>query len=149
MVVKMILVDFLIGFPMYAVYMWYERDTGLVFLSSFTFNTVAVMQLVATTNIVQFALIWGNCLYRLINERIQHLVSSIRQMDDSVEYWNGSNAEQRYIFRHIWRHLNILRGQHYTLTESIRDMARFYNLPLALIMSNQFVIIISEVSKHR
>uniref|UniRef100_A0A182J599 Uncharacterized protein n=1 Tax=Anopheles atroparvus TaxID=41427 RepID=A0A182J599_ANOAO len=108
-------------------------------------STVMTKQLVAAANIIQCALLWGIFLYRLINERIRLTIGSVLQMDDNVAYWrNGAYTEKQLIFNHICRQLNILRGQHYNLMESIRNIVHFYNLPLALIMCHQFLIIISE-----
>uniref|UniRef100_A0AAG5D2N4 Gustatory receptor n=1 Tax=Anopheles atroparvus TaxID=41427 RepID=A0AAG5D2N4_ANOAO len=142
---KTFFIDFMLHLLMYAEHMWFQRDLGPEYLLSFSLNSAAVLQLVAAANIIQCALLWGIFLYRLINERIRLTIGSVLQMDENVAYWNGAYTEKQLIFNHICRQLNILRGQHYNLMESIRNIVHFYNLPLALIMCHQFLIIISEL----
>ncbi|XP_049284643.1 putative gustatory receptor 28b [Anopheles funestus] len=141
---KMIAIDVLQAFSWYGIFIWLQRTFGLSYVFAFWLNTIAVMQIVSATNILLAVLLWGAFLYRLINERVQIIIDNLVEMVDPAQRRDSANHDRRIVFNRIYRQLNILRTHHNALTSSIQNIVQFYDVPLALAMLYQFLIIISE-----
>uniref|UniRef100_A0A182RD95 Gustatory receptor n=1 Tax=Anopheles funestus TaxID=62324 RepID=A0A182RD95_ANOFN len=142
---KMIAIDVLQAFSWYGIFIWLQRTFGMGYVFAFWLNTIAVMQIVSATNILLAVLLWGAFLYRLINERVQIIIDNLVEMVDPAQRRDSANHDRRIVFNRIYRQLNILRTHHNALTSSIQNIVQFYDVPLALAMLYQFLIIISEI----
>uniref|UniRef100_A0A182PZ29 Gustatory receptor n=1 Tax=Anopheles epiroticus TaxID=199890 RepID=A0A182PZ29_9DIPT len=145
---KAIAIDVVLSFSWYGTFLWQQRRIGPGYIFAFWLNSVAVMQITAAINILLAILLWGAFLFRLINERVQIVISNLLhlQMEDSAPQLHASvSHERRFIFNHIYLQLGILRTHHSALTQCIQNIVQFYNVPLVLIILYQFLIIISEV----
>uniref|UniRef100_A0A182JXJ3 Gustatory receptor n=1 Tax=Anopheles christyi TaxID=43041 RepID=A0A182JXJ3_9DIPT len=138
---KAIAIDLVQSFTWYGTYLWLQRRFGLTYALAFWLNSIAVMQIVAVSNVLLAVLLWGSFLYRLINERVRTIIGNLLQMEDI-----GRQLQDERLFNcnHIYVQLGILRTHHSALTQCIQNIVQFYNVPLVLLMLYQFLIIISE-----
>uniref|UniRef100_A0A182QZZ3 Gustatory receptor n=1 Tax=Anopheles farauti TaxID=69004 RepID=A0A182QZZ3_9DIPT len=149
---KIIVSDLLQTLLWFSIFIWFQRKIGPVYVLAFCLNVAASMQLAVVINILIAALLWASFMYRLINEHILTIVGNLLQMEDDAQptsFASSASSERRFICNHIYRQLGVLRSHHYALTETIQNIVQFYNLPLALIILYQFLIIISEFRVSR
>ncbi|XP_058061208.1 gustatory receptor for bitter taste 22e-like [Anopheles bellator] len=145
LLVKVILVDIGICLSWNGAYLWHYRSASLPYIVAWWMSTFSTLQLVIVSNILLVTLLWTDFLYGLINERVRLMIASILEVDKNTQRWNNGPADRQFILTHIAHQLSGLQVHHSALTESIRNIVRFYNFPLALILLYEFVIMISEI----
>ncbi|XP_035779402.1 uncharacterized protein LOC118459788 [Anopheles albimanus] len=150
LLVKLIVVDCVMCLAWYGAFcFWIGGISNLQLALAWWLNTVAVMQLTVMTNLLTGALLWISFLYRLINDRVRLIVVSMLQMDESASFWYSATKEKQLILNHIRCQLHALQTHHNTLSETIVGFTKFYDVPLALTILFEFIIVISEVSQHQ